>query len=141
MNEQILYRAHPSLWRQSPLAVAAWLLLALLGGLFAFAWVESLYISAAALLIVGAKWVRCQATTLTVTDRKIVMRRGLLARHESEILHRDVRNVQVVQSAMQRIMGVGTVAISSAATGGIEIEVSGLRQPRKAAAVIDAARG
>ena len=40
----------------------------------------------------------------------------------------DVRNIRTNQSFFQRIFGVGKIIISSAATGGVEIKVKGIKK-------------
>jgi uncharacterized membrane protein YdbT with pleckstrin-like domain len=53
------------------------------------------------------------------------------------VLHSNVRNVQVGQNVFQRIFGVGKIGISSAGQSGVEIEVSGIRNPQKVSKLID----
>jgi uncharacterized membrane protein YdbT with pleckstrin-like domain len=71
-----------------------------------------------------------------VTNRRTVLRRGLLARETSEVRHRDVRNVQVNQTTFERLLGVGDLALSSAGQSDFEIAVKGIPNPNRVADVI-----
>ncbi len=91
--------------------------------------------------ILAAWWIQCRSTTLTVTNRRTRLRRGLLSRHETEVWHDNVRNVQVEQTFTNRILGVGYIGISSAGQTGIEIEVRGIRDPFGVQALVNQYRG
>ncbi|MGI9466800.1 MAG: PH domain-containing protein, partial [Rubripirellula sp.] len=80
---------------------------------------------------------RCRSTELTVTDLRTRLHRGWLSRSITEVWHRDVRNVQIEQTFFQRILGVGSIGVSSAAQSSIEIEVSGMRDVDKIKGIID----
>jgi uncharacterized membrane protein YdbT with pleckstrin-like domain len=60
----------------------------------------------------------------------------ILSKSTNEVRHKDVRNIQVEQTILQRLFGVGTIAISSAGQSGMEIEVSGIPGPQKMADMI-----
>lgn len=122
MSEQTLYEAHPSMFRNHPVGFILTLVLSLVGvGLFIFFfwWLDSI------------------GTTLTVTDERVTLRKGILSKSLVEVWHRDVRNVQLYQSFGQRIFGVGKLGISSAGQGGIEIEVAGIPDPERVKELID----
>jgi len=80
---------------------------------------------------------RCRSTELTVTDLRTRLHRGWLSRSITEVWHRDVRNVQIEQTFFQRILGVGSIGVSSAAQSSIEIEVSGMRNVDQIKGIID----
>ena len=82
-------------------------------------------------------WIKVLGTKLTVTNERTMVRRGILSRHTNEVWHDNVRNVQVYQSLMQRIFGVGQVQISSAGQGAIEIDVSGMPDPQRIREIIN----
>ena len=115
MPEKILYRAHPAMFRNRPVLFLLCLALVCAWGIglpWLLAW-----------------WIDSLATTLTVTNERITLR--LIA---------DVRNVQIGQSMLQRFFGVGSVGVSSAGQGGMEIEVAGLPAPGLVKAIIDERR-
>jgi hypothetical protein len=114
-TEQVLYSSHPAMFGNSPFMFVFLILLIPIFGLglvFLFLW-----------------WLDIQGTTLTITNLRTILRRGIFSKFTSDILHQDVRNVQVQQSFFQRITGVGDVGISSSAQSTIEIEVSGIPSP------------
>ena len=82
-------------------------------------------------------WIRNLGTTLTVTSMRTTLRKGLLSKSTSEVYHKDVRNVQVIQTAMQRLFDVGTIKISSAGQADFEIAVEGIHKPNRVKHIID----
>ncbi|QDT09884.1 PH domain-containing protein [Planctomycetes bacterium K23_9] len=121
-EEKTVYVASPSMFRNHPIAFVLTCVLCLVGvGLpFMLAW-----------------WIRSKSTELTVTDLRTRLHRGWLSRSITEVWHRDVRNVQLHQSFIQRIFDVGRIGVSSAGQDGIEIDVSGLRNPDQIKGIID----
>lgn len=124
--EKQILRLHPVMFRKHPI----WFLICLalisaygLGILFLVFW-----------------WLSCINTTLTVTNKRTILRRGIVAKHTREIFHQDVRYLEVKQSALNRLFGVGSIAISSAGQGVIELEVGGVLNPEKAKEIIIANR-
>lgn len=82
-------------------------------------------------------WLNTRTTTLVVTDKRTILRKGILSRYTNEVLHQHVRNIQIIQSLSQRMMNVGTIGISSAAQADIEIRAVGIPMPDKVKALID----
>jgi uncharacterized membrane protein YdbT with pleckstrin-like domain len=82
-------------------------------------------------------WLKTAATTLTVTTRRTTLTQGLLSKHTSEVMHEHVRNIQVDQSVLQRLFGVGRIAISSAGQSGMEIDITGIPHPDAIQSAID----
>jgi len=120
--ENVLYESHPSMFRNSPVWFVITLILCLVG----------------VGLIVFAIWFfKCKGATLTVTDDRTRLRRGILSKSITEVWHQDVRNVQLDQSFFQRVFDVGTIGISSAGQGGLEIQVAGIPQPDRVKELID----
>ena len=64
------------------------------------------------------------------------MHRGAFDDPRTEVRHEDVRNLQVQQGVLQRMMDVGGLAISSSAQEGVEIAVRDIRDPDGLAAMI-----
>ncbi len=62
------------------------------------------------LLVRYLRWVR---TVYAVTSRRVIVQRGILSRDFDEIPVTQVRGVDVHQSVLQRILGYGTVRVSS----------------------------
>jgi uncharacterized membrane protein YdbT with pleckstrin-like domain len=82
-------------------------------------------------------WLKVCYITLTVTNERVTIRTGILSKYTNEVYHTDIRNVQVRQGLFQRIFKAGSVGISSAGTGQMEISVNGIPNPEKVKALID----
>ncbi|MBA3563053.1 MAG: PH domain-containing protein [Gammaproteobacteria bacterium] len=64
-----------------------------------------------------------------IADRSIECHHGILSRDVNAIRLRDLRNVNVRQSLLQRLLGVGDVEFSSAGGSGIEVAFRGVVDP------------
>ena len=82
-------------------------------------------------------WLRCKGTQLTITTDRTRLRKGILSKSITEVWHQDVRNVQLNQTFFQRLLGVGSLGISSAGQAGLEISVSGIPDPDQVKNLID----
>ena len=65
----------------------------------------------------------------TIDNETIESREGIVARKVKSIRVRDLRNINVNQTLLQRIMGVGDVEFSSAGGSGIEVTFLGVDDP------------
>ena len=74
----------------------------------------------------------------TVTSHRIMMRIGLIANNTNEMEIKHIRGINVRQGVVERLLGIGTLEIISAADGGAEVVFSGIRNP---VAVKDQIRG
>jgi uncharacterized membrane protein YdbT with pleckstrin-like domain len=122
MEETILYDHHPAMFRNNPIGFILSIILCFLG---------------IGLLILLIWWLKALGTTLTVSNKRITLRKGLLSKNINEIYNTDVRNIQIKQNVMQRIFGVGSIDISSSGQGTIEISAKGLPNPEKIKNIID----
>ena len=66
-----------------------------------------------------------------IDDLNIESYQGVLARHVHSIRVEDLRNVNVRQSVMQRLLGVGDVEFSSAAAADVEVVFFGVADPMR----------
>ena len=89
------------------------------------------------LVVLFVWWLRCLATSLVITDRRVTLRQGLLSKDTNDVLIADIRNVKVRQNLLLRIFGVGTVAVSTSGQSDMEIEVHGVPAPERIKAIID----
>jgi Bacterial PH domain len=122
LGEQVLYSAHPAMFRNHPIGFILSLLLAPVG---------------IGLVILLFWWLQVKATSLTVTDRRVSMRTGILSKNLNDIFHNDVRNIRINQTLFQRFFRTGSIGISSSGQSGIEIEVAGLPDPERIKGIID----
>ena len=122
-NEEVtLYDENPSMFRNRPVEFIITALLCIIGvGLvFFLIW-----------------WLRCKGTQLTITSDRTRLRKGILSKSITEVWHQDVRNVQLNQTFFQRMLGVGSLGITSAGQAGLEISVSGIPDPEQVKELID----
>ena len=75
--------------------------------------------------------------TLEITNKRSILHVGILRKNTTEVLHDNIRNVQVDQSFWNRVWKVGTMGISSSAQAGVEIEAKHIPKPHHVRKVID----
>ena len=110
MSDAWLYDEHPAMFRAHPF-------------LFIL-----LLISIVGLLAIGVWWLRAKGERLALSDREVLMERGLLAKQRTEIALSSIRSVRITQSFGQRIFDVGNVELFSA--GDIaEIAIKSMPRP------------
>lgn len=96
MSETWLYDEHPAMFRAHPL-----LFLILL-------------ISVIGIPAIGIWWVMHKGERLALSDREVLMERGLLSKQRTEIALASIRSVRITQTLGQRIFDVGHVELFSA---------------------------
>ena len=107
MADGVIYKAHPAMFRAHPFWFLFCVLLIAAFGL--------------GLLLLLYWYIKTQATSLTVTEHELMYEKGILSKERLSVSLRHVRSVQVNQSFINRILGVGEVII---ATAGDEPEFS-----------------
>lgn len=80
-----------------------------------FAW-AGLVLFAVAAAIVAAGIVRRNATEIVVTNRRVLIKTGLVSRHTVEMLLSKIESIGVTESPLGRLLGFGTVIVRG--TGG-----------------------
>ncbi len=137
-GETVLYARCPSMIGTHPFLYILCMLVCAAGVVLAIAFsVWLLLATALGLFILLVWWITTKTVKLIVTDRRTVLRRGLLSRWIDEVQHEHVRNIQIYQSFLQRLLNVGKIGISSAAQSDVEIEVEGLRDPDRVRQIIN----
>jgi hypothetical protein len=158
-DETLLFKTHPAFLRRRPFKALG----AAVGGIVGLAalglWAnarwnlgavepdtaaapEWLLLSLGCLLAGGALvmflwwWVMSLFTTVTVTNRRTTFQEGLISRETSEVQHDDVRNLQIDQNILERVLGIGNLAISSSGQDDMEIQATGIPSPDRLAKVI-----
>lgn len=77
------------------------------------------------------------SSALEITTKRTIQHTGLLSRRTSEVLHDNIRNIQIDQSFLDRVMRVGKMSISSAGQDDIEIQIRDIPSPLKLRKIID----
>lgn len=117
-----VYSAQPNMFRRYPGRVLFYA--ALMGGGLYFV-IDSLVVAEYSLLKLmlglalvtwgsirmGAWYMRNRSTTVTVTQRSIVLTRGTFKPESTEVLMEDVQTVQASQDFFGRLLGVGDVGV------------------------------
>ena len=116
MPDMEIYQAHPAMFRAHPFWFILFVLLISAGGL--------------GILILLYWYIKTRATALTVTEHEITFEQGILSKDRTGVLLRHVRAVRVTQGFVNRILGVGTVEISTAGDEP-EFEVSDMPDPHE----------
>jgi len=91
--------------------------------------------------VIGYWMLLSQFTRLTVTDDRTIYQEGFVSRETSEVQHNDVRNIQLDQSFVQRLLGIGGVSISSSGEDNLEIVANRLPNPKRIIELIRANQG
>lgn len=66
-----------------------------------------------------------------LTDRRVVSRYGILSTVRSELMLDRVQHLVVVRTLVERLFGIGSIGISSAGTGHVEIVWRGVENPER----------
>lgn len=146
--ETIVLRVRRAMFRAKPLTFTV-LLLGLVGGAAAAVFfLMATPISLPFAVVCGAVAVVClialgiwRITTIgeamQISNKRTIERTGIFAKSTSEVMHRDIRNIQIHQSFRDRIFGVGRIVISSSAEEDSEIVANDIPSPGKVRDVID----
>ena len=139
-GEQVIYEGHPS-WRSIlayyikglliTLAVAA--IAYLLDGIGLSVGTAFLVIA----LVLVAGFVRRFATKYTITDQRLHIKHGIVARHIQQTRIDRVQNVNTSQSPLERLLQVGTVDFDTAGTDDADFRFVGVEDPADVVAAID----
>ncbi len=101
------------------------------------------WVAAAVLVVfvVVLAWglIRRIATTYTITDRRLTIRSGLLARELHECRLERVQNVNTRQRLLERMLGIGTVDFDTAAGAAYDFSFRGVEDPGRIVQTVNAA--
>jgi uncharacterized membrane protein YdbT with pleckstrin-like domain len=92
-------------------------------------------------LVVAIGYLRRLSTRYSISDERLWIRRGLLARHTQETRLTRVQNVNTDQSVLERMLRVGTVDFDTAGSDTPEADFAfrGVSNPAQVARTVDAA--
>ena len=149
--EQTLLSVRPAVFRAHPVRTLIFLLLAAAGlvaivfgltGRVVLDAEPTVLLIAGAIMLLGpalftaSSLLKAHATTLTVTDRRTVLEKGLLSKSTSEVDHDSLRNIKCDQSLLERTFGYGDIALSSSGQDEMEIVVNDIPKPQEVLDVI-----
>ena len=115
MPEQILYQAHPPMFRNNPLG-----------------FILSIVLIAVAIgIIILLVWyVKTRSEQLTITNEELRYEKGILSKSHSELRLSSVRSVRVNQTLCQRMFGTGDIEIYTAGDAP-EVTLKGMPDPHR----------
>jgi uncharacterized membrane protein YdbT with pleckstrin-like domain len=148
-GEKILFEGHPS-WRSILGFYIKGLLLALLAGAIAAGvsriakhevksgWVVAAFVVVFALVVVLGLLKRV-STTYTISDQRLHIKRGIISRRVQETRLERVQNVNTNQSALERMLRVGTVDFDTAGSDDFDFTFAGVADPDAVSHAVDTA--
>jgi len=113
-DEKIIREFHPSFWNYW-----GWYLVAVL------CIITILPLLLGVLIIIWKEMER-RSTLYIVTDRRVMKETGLLGKNTNSTIYKKITDVRSSQSAVQRLLGIGNIAINTAGGEGPEIVLRGI---------------
>jgi len=144
-DERMIFQGHPS-WRAILGFYLKGVLVAAIVGVIAKlfdAGSGSVFLIVLAIIgitvLIG--FVKRVATTYTITDRRLNIKRGIVSREVQETRLERVQNVNYRQSVYQRVMQIGDVDFDTAATDDYNFVFAGVADPAEVVHRVDQATG
>jgi uncharacterized membrane protein YdbT with pleckstrin-like domain len=141
-GEKVIYQGHPS-WRAILgfylkgilIAAGVGIVVTLIDsgglGLLAFAAIVG--------IMILAGFIKRVATVYTITDRRLNIKRGIVARKVQETRLQRVQNVNYTQSVYERAMQIGDIDFDTAGTDDSDFVFAGVAQPEQVVEQVDRA--
>lgn len=149
-GEKVIFEGHPS-WRSVIAYYLKGVLLAVLVGAAAalvswiledeaqLSWVVAAF-AAALVIVIVVGWIKRLATTYTITNRRLHIQRGIVARRTQEAQLARVQNVNTQQSVVERLLRVGTVDFDTASADDTSLQFEGVASPAQVVQAVDQAQ-
>ncbi|HEV7769146.1 MAG TPA: PH domain-containing protein [Solirubrobacterales bacterium] len=144
-GEQVIFEGHPS-WRAILGFYLKGIVIAIVIGAIARLLDTSdgvvfLIVVVLLALTVLIGFIKRWATTYTITDRRLNIKRGIISREIQETRLERVQNVNYRQTVYQRIMQIGDVDFDTAATDDYNFVFAGVAEPGDVVHQVDQATG
>ena len=144
-GEQVIFQGHPS-WRAILGFYLKGILIAAIAGFLAKLFDASgVTVFLIVLVLIGITvlvgFVKRVATTYTITNRRLNIKRGIVSREIQETRLERVQNVNYRQTVYQRIMQIGDVDFDTAATDDYNFVFAGVADPGEVVHRVDQATG
>jgi len=131
-GERLIFEGHPS-WRSILGFYLKGLVVVAIGAAIAYVAADTgLAVTVALILLVivlVAGYVKRLFTTYTITDHRLHIRRGIIARAEQQTIINRVQNVNTHQSVLQRMLMFGDVNFDTAAGDDFDFQFAGVAKP------------
>jgi uncharacterized membrane protein YdbT with pleckstrin-like domain len=141
-GEEVIYEGHPS-WRSTIAFYLKGLLVAVVIGVIVWLITDigpgagALAVVFAVVILVG--FIRRYFTVYTITNQRLRIQRGIIARHVQQTQIERVQNVNTQQGVIQRVLQVGTVDFDTAGTGDSDFTFIGVNNPEDVVVAVDKA--
>jgi len=108
-NEQITYRArlHRIIYLFPSIVLVVAVLVGLGGG-----WIAGGVVGVIGLVLLVPPWIRSTSSEFAITNKRVLIKVGLIRRHSLELLLQKVEGIGVDQGVLGRILGYGTITVS-----------------------------
>lgn len=109
-NEQITYRAklHWIIYALPAIVFLIAIAVALSGG----GWIAGLAIGIVGFVLLLPPWIKAGSSEFAITNKRVLIKVGLVRRHSLELLLQKVEGIGVDQGVLGRILGYGTITVS-----------------------------
>jgi uncharacterized membrane protein YdbT with pleckstrin-like domain len=142
-GERVVFEGHPS-WRGLLSfyigGVAGAIAIAVVIGLLTSFWVGLLAAAALVAAVLGFGLFKRMSTTYLVSNQRLYIRRGLLAKRVQQTRIDRVQNVNTEQSLRERMLRVGTVDFDTAGTDDSNFTFRGIADPAAVVAAVHRAQ-
>lgn len=73
--------------------------------------------------------IKRRATRLKLHIDYLVYERGIFLTSVDKLYFQDIKNIKIIKTMGEKALGVGTIAIATAGTGGYEVVITGFSKP------------
>ena len=144
-GEKVIFEGHPS-WRAILGFYLKGVLIAAVAGVIAKLLSDSgstvfVVVLAIIAITVLVGFIKRVATTYTITDRRLNIKRGIISREIQETRLERVQNVNYGQTVYQRLMQIGDVDFDTAGSDDYTFVFAGVAEPAEVVHSVDQATG
>ena len=75
-------------------------------------WIAAIAIAIVGFILVLPPWIKSSSSEFAITNKRVLIKVGLIRRHSLELLLQKVEGIGVDQGILARILGYGTITIS-----------------------------
>lgn len=141
-GEKVIYQGHPS-WRAIlgfyMKGILAAIVIGVICKLVDSTSVAIVVAAAIVAITILAGFIRRVATVYTITDRRLNIKRGIIARKVQETRLQRVQNVNFSQGVYERLMQIGNVDFDTAGTDDSGFVFAGVSEPEQVVEQVDRA--
>jgi membrane protein YdbS with pleckstrin-like domain len=101
-------------------------------------WIVSAISAGLGVLLLAVAWFSVIRYRYEITTERAMSRTGIFSQSTSEVRLDDIRNVVLERSFSDRLLGLGSVALSTAGQAGMEITFRSIPSPRSVVDLINA---